>query len=148
MTLRLSAAQVFAKALIGTCLLSIAGCAQPPGPSIPQNENASLAEAKAALKTCSSYANSGGNAAVVANYAAGAAFGGVVVGPIIVASNHHNIRRRGEAGAVDNCLERYGFTRRELSEGELHMLNRLGPYGREKFLGHLIGGGTLETYVN
>ncbi len=148
MTLKLSAAQVFAKALIGTCLFSIAGCAQPPGPSIPQNQNASLAEAKAALNTCSSYAQSGGNAAVAANYVAGAAFGGIVVGPLIVASNHQNIRKRGEAGAVDNCLERHGFTRRELSEAELHMLNKLGPYGREKFLDHLIGGGTLETYVN
>lgn len=148
MTLRLSAAQVFAKALIGTCLLSIAGCAQPPGPSIPQHESASLAEAKAALESCSSYAYSGGNAAVAANYVAGTAFGSILVGPIVVASNQQNIRKRGEAGAVDNCLARHGYTRRELSDAELQMLNKLGPYGREKLLDHLIGGGTLETYVN
>jgi len=82
---------------------------------------------------------------LIGSYAAGFILGGVVVGPIIVASDHKDIRAMGEANAVDKCLAQNGYVRRDLTAAEMQALNASGKTQREMLLNHFVGGGTLDT---
>ncbi len=127
-------------------LLSLAACGDLPGPSVPAQPGQNLQSARQAVYACSANAARGGQNAVVSSYVGGVLFGGVLVGPIIVASNEGNIRAHGEAGAVDRCLNTRGFKRRDLTPAEVQALNRLSGSRRHQLLDHLISGQSLETF--
>lgn len=126
--------------------LMVAACGNPPGPSVPTQPGQSLLSARNAVNACARYAPGGGNNAVVGGYITGVVLGGILIGPIIVASNEETIRANGEANAVDRCLAKQGFTRRDLTEAEMTTLNSSSPNGRIALLNHLVGGGTLDTF--
>ena len=88
----------------------------------------------------------GSENALAASYVTGILFGGVLLGPIVVASNASDIRYGGALQAVDSCLKRQGFTRRDLTVEEVQALNGMDRYGREQLLDHLVGGGSLATF--
>ena len=135
----------------GICLaavLLLAGCVTQPGPSVPFREGANLIAARDAVRSCSGVAPKGGRNVVTGSYVAGVILGGLVLGPVYVASNEENIRAHGEAQAVDRCLADRGFVRRNLSEAEVQALRGRDPYSRQNLLNHLIGGGSLETSPN
>lgn len=125
-------------------VMVLTGCAETPGPSVPSQPGKNLASAKVALASCQGVAQKGGRGAVTGSYVAGVLLGGVVVGPIIVASNQKNIRSNGEVRAVDRCLGEQGYVRRDLTAQEVQALNTSDAYQRELILDHLIGGGTLD----
>jgi hypothetical protein len=127
-------------------VLGLTACTDYAGPAVPFKQGQNLAAARAAVQTCSQYAPRGGNGSVVGSYAAGVVFGGIVLGPIVVASNQKQIRSNGEARAVDRCLAERGFVRRNLTPGEITALRRLNNEQRERFLDHLIGGGSLGSF--
>jgi len=135
-----------AKLALICALLGAAGCAPPPGPSVPQQPGRSLADARAALQTCAGEGPRGGRAALTANYIGSVIWGGVVLGPLLIAANQENIQANGEVNAVDRCLSRQGFERRELTTAEVRALKQRDRYAREQLLDHLIRGGTLEGY--
>ena len=131
-------------AILSTLLLT--ACGSLPGPSVPTQPGQSLQSARNAVSACARYAPKGGNNAVVGGYVAGVVLGGVLIGPIIVASNEKTIRANGEANAVDRCLAKQGFTRRDLTEAEMWALNNSGPNERIVLLNHLVGGGRIDTF--
>jgi hypothetical protein len=128
-------------------LLLLAACGDLPGPSVPMQQGQTLSLANAAIEACSPVAARGGKNAVVGGYVTGVVLGGLVVGPIIVASNEDNIRANGEANAVDRCLAQKGFMRRDLTPAEVSALNASDPGQRRRILDHLVNGGTLETFA-
>lgn len=127
-------------------LLTLTACSDLPGPSVPSQPGANLASARQAVYACAHKAPGGGQNAVVGSYVGGVLFGGILLGPIVVASNEDNIRAHGEAGAVDRCLNRRGFERRDLTGAEVQALNRSVGDQRQRLLDHLVGGGALETF--
>jgi hypothetical protein len=127
-------------------LFLLAACGDGPGPSVAMQPGMTLSSANAAIRECAPDAPAGGKGAVVGSYVAGVVLGGIVVGPLIVAGNEDNIRAQGEAGAVDRCLAKRGFQRRDLTPAEFGALNGRSPAERQRLLNHLITGGTLETY--
>jgi hypothetical protein len=133
------------KLVLLSCLLTSA-CGDLPGPSVPMQSGSNLDAARAAVTACAPVAPKGGQNAVVGSYVGGVLFGGLLLGPIIVASNEDNIRINGEANAVDRCLAKQGYVRRDLTAEEVAVLNRSGAEGRRNLLNHLVGGGTLQTY--
>ena len=127
-------------------LIFLAACGNLPGPSVAMLPGQNLERANAAIRACSPVAERGGQNAVVGGYVSGVILGGIIVGPIIVANNEDNIRANGEASAVDRCLAKQGFKRRDLTEAEMAALNARGLEQRRQLLDHLINGGTLETF--
>ena len=127
-------------------LLALSACGHLPGPSVPAQAGQDLQSARQAVFACAPNAPQGGQNAVVGSYVGGVLFGGVVIGPIIVASNEDNIRANGEANAVDRCLAKSGFKRRDLTPQEVQALNGKTRSERQFLLDHLISGGTLATY--
>ena len=128
-------------------LMCLAACGDRPGPSVPMQEGNSLETANAAIRACAPFAPKGGKDAVASNYVAGVFLAGVIIGPIVVASNEDTIRANGEANAVDRCLAKEGFTRRDLTQAEVSALNARGVSQRRVLLDHLVKGGTLETFA-
>lgn len=126
-------------------LMFLTACASLPGPSVPMQQGQTLDRANAAIRACAPVAPRGGRNAVVGSYVTGVVLGGLVVGPILVASSESNIRANGEANAVDRCLAKQGFTRRDLTAAEMAALNSSGQSERRRILNHLVNGGTLET---
>ncbi len=132
---------------MGLAMLSlVAGCASVPGPSVPVQPGKSLASARVALDHCRREAPAGAQSALTASYVSGILFGGILLGPIVVASNADNIRYGGEVNAVDRCLNRQGFKRRDLTVDEVQALNGMDRTGRAQLLDHLVGGGTLASF--
>ncbi len=127
--------------------LSLAACGDLPGPSVPMQTDQTLTAANAAIRSCAPNAPQGGKNAVVGNYVAGVLLGGLILGPVVVASNEDTIRARGEANAVDKCLAERGFQRRDLTAAEVSALNMRGPNARRDLLNHLVRGGTLENFA-
>ena len=127
-------------------LLTLTACADLPGPSVPTQAGQNLASARQAVDTCAPNAPRGGQNAVVGSYVGGVLLGGILIGPIIVASNESRIRANGEANAVDRCLNKLGFERRDLTAGEVRALNSRTRYQRHLLLDHLIGGGSLQSF--
>jgi hypothetical protein len=128
-------------------LLILCGCGGLPGPSVPMQQGQTLELANAAIRSCAQFAPRGGQNAIVGGYVTGVLLGGIIVGPIVVASNAENIRAQGEASAVDRCLGDSGFIRRDLTPAELSALNSSGPEQRRRLLDHLVSGGTLEVFA-
>ncbi|NRB18377.1 MAG: hypothetical protein HRU33_12620 [Rhodobacteraceae bacterium] len=126
-------------------LAVLAGCAGTPGPSVPFQQGHSIAEAKAAIITCSPRARSGGNTAVVGSYLGWIIFAGIL-GPLIVYPAQDDIRDSGEASAVDRCLADLGYARRELTPEEVRVLNLTHGEQRRVLLDHLVDGSSLDTY--
>ena len=131
--------------LFGVCFL--AACGNLPGPSVPSQPGQSLFAAREAVHACAPNAPQGGRNAVTGHYIGGVFLVGIIIGPAIVAANEGNIRAHGEAGAVDKCLAKRGFERRDLTEAEVRALNR--SYGEQRIalLNHLVGGGSLESFA-
>jgi len=128
------------------CMFAVAGCGGLPGPSVPYQSGKNLDAARVAVRACAPVAPRGGRNAVTGGYVAGVILGGLVLGPIVVASNQSTIRANGEARAVDKCLAEKGYVRRDLTAEEVRALNSLDRYGRERLLDHLIGGGSIESF--
>ncbi len=124
----------------------LAACGPPPGPSVPYQPGKNLSAARTAVQSCVPAATKTGNGTIIGSYAASAVLGGVVVGPIIVATKHNKIRTNAEARGADKCLAKQGFVRRDLTVDEMRALNSHDQYVREALLDHLIGGGTLDTF--
>lgn len=118
-----------------------------PGPSVPMQEGATLSTANSAIRACSPVAPGGGQSAVVGNYIFSVVWGGVLLGPLIVASSEQSIRDYGEAGAVDRCLTDSGFKRRNLTTAEVSALNGLGSTDRQRLLDHFVAGGSLSDFA-
>jgi hypothetical protein len=125
----------------------LAACGDLPGPSVPSQPGQSLFAAREAVRACAPNAPQGGKNAVAGHYIGGVFLVGIIIGPAIVAANENNIRAHGEAGAVDNCLAKRGFERRDLTEAEVRALNQ--SYGEQRIalLDHLVGGGSLESFA-
>jgi hypothetical protein len=75
--------------------------------------------ARRAVQMCSRMGPQGGRNALTGSYIAGVVFGGLVLGPVIVATNARAIQDDGARAAVDKCLNENGFQRRELSFEEV-----------------------------
>ncbi len=133
------------KLVIASCFF-VAACGNGPGPSVPTQPGQNLQSARHAVSACARFAPRGGDDAVTSSYFSSVIFAGIIIGPIIVASNEGAIRADGEATAVDRCLSKQGFSRRNLSNAEMQALNSRDAYQRSRLLDHLIGGGTLESY--
>lgn len=131
-------------ALAGTLIL--AACGDLPGPSVPTQPGHNLQSARNAVNACAPHAPGGGTSAVVGGYVTSVILAGIIIGPIVVASNEDTIHANGEANAVDHCLAKKGFTRRDLTDAEMAALNRSTPSGRIALLDHLVGGGTLDSF--
>ena len=130
-----------------TCILGVfalAGCAAP-GPSVPFQSGKNLTAARTAVQSCRSPAEKGGANALTASYI-GSVVGFGVVGPIVVASNRHSIRNNGAAQAADKCLAEQGYVRRDLTPAEVRVLNSKNRAARRVLLGHLIAGGSLQSF--
>ena len=127
-------------------ILLLTACGNLPGPSVPMQQGKTLASANAAIQACAPFAPRGGQNAVVGGYVTGVLLGGIIVGPIIVSSNEDNIRANGEAGAVDRCLAKKGFKRRDLTPAEVSALNSGDREQRQRLLDHLVSGRTLDTF--
>lgn len=127
-------------------LLLLTSCGSLPGPSVAMQQGKTLALANAAIHACAPYAPSGGKNAVVGSYVTGVLLVGIIVGPIIVSSNENNIRANGEASAVDRCLAKQGFKRRDLTPAEVSALNSRDIGQRQRLLDHLVNGGTLASF--
>ncbi|MDU9002383.1 hypothetical protein [Sedimentitalea todarodis] len=134
------------KALLPALALCASACAPLPGPSVPQQTGHTLQSARAAVQVCSADAPKGGSSAVAGGYVGGVLLGGILLGPIIVAANEDEIRAHGEYSAVDRCLAERGFRRRDLTKAEIDFLNKATHDQRQRFLDHLINGGTLTTF--
>lgn len=125
--------------------LTLSACAQADRPSIPTKPGESFLEAKSAVQGCSGVAAQGGSNAVGINYVGNVLVGGLI-GVAGAAMNEDAIRARGEANAVDRCLKKQGYTRRDLSDAEVAALNRSTAGQRSALLDHLVGGGTLADF--
>lgn len=130
------------------CMAAVAGCATPsPGPSVPLQRGSNLHSARAAFDACLGAAQRSGDNTIAGHYIGSVFWGGVVVGPVIVASNSQALRYGGEVAGMDNCLERQGYTRRDLTPQEMRVLNASDSATRHALLDHLIGGGSLQTFA-
>jgi hypothetical protein len=127
-------------------VLALAGCGNYPGPSVPMQSGKTIEQANAAIRACAPYAPQGGKNALVGNYVGSILLAGVIIGPIVVASNEDPIRAQGEANAVDRCLAKEGFKRRDLTQEEVSALNARGINARRDLLNHLVMGGTLASF--
>jgi hypothetical protein len=126
-------------------LTALTACGQP-GPSVPFAQGQNMEVARAAVDTCSVFAPRGGQNRVTTMYVANAVLWGIVPGVIGTAIAEPNIRQRGQASAVDGCLEDRGFSRRDLTSAEIIALDTADPTTRAKLLDHLVMGGQLETF--
>ncbi|MEP3346559.1 MAG: hypothetical protein ABJN34_16020 [Litoreibacter sp.] len=131
--------------VLATVLLS--ACSAAKKPAVPSQSGMNLAAARQAYSSCVPNAPRGGQNAVVGSYVAGVVLGGVLIGPIIVASNERNIRYNGEAGGVDRCLRKQGYKRRVLTDAEINTINSSSPTTRRHLLDHLVAGGTLTNFT-
>lgn len=130
------------------CIATVAGCAAPtPGPSVPFQPGSNLQSARAAFDACLGLAERSGNNTVAGHYVGSVFWGGLVVGPVIVASNSEALRYGGEVAGMDRCLDRQGYARRDLTPQEIRALNAADVATRRAMLDHLIGGGTLQTFA-
>jgi hypothetical protein len=130
------------------CIAAVAGCAsRPPGPSVPLQRGASLHSARAAFDACLGPAHRSGDNTLAGHYIGSVLWGGLVVGPVIVASNSEALRYSGEVSGMDSCLARQGYTRRDLTPQEIAALNGADIATRHALLDHLIGGGTLQSFA-
>ncbi|WP_370311613.1 hypothetical protein [Sagittula sp.] len=128
------------------CSALLAACAaQTPGPSVPYQRGASLASARAAFQSCLGPAQQSGQNTMAGHYIGSVLWGGVVVGPIFVASNAPALRYNGEVSGMDRCMKKRGFTRRDLTPQEMQALEAADPVTRRAMLDHLVAGGTLDT---
>ena len=134
------------KALILISAILLAACSSLPGPSVPMQQGKTLALANAAINACAPFAPRGGDNSVVGSYVTGILLVGVIIGPIVVASNETSIRANGEASAVDGCLAKQGFKRRDLTPAEVVALNSKDIGQRKQLLDHLVNGGTLANF--
>lgn len=125
--------------------LALSACAAPK-PSVPAQPGKTISEAKQATRLCAPNGPQGATNAVVGNYIFSVVWGGILLGPIVVASTEDQIRQNGARRAIDKCLEEQGYTRRELTAEEGAFLNALSGYQRQIFLDHLVGGGSLEEF--
>lgn len=132
--------------LLPLALLGLAACSDMPGPSVPSQSGQTLGAARIALQQCGVVGPNGGDGAVFGSYVGGVVLGGIIVGPIVVAMNEDYIRAHGEAGAVDRCLAKKGFKRRDLTPEEVSALSSSSPSVRLALLNHLVGGGSLATF--
>ena len=125
----------------------LAGCGDLPGPSVPSQPGQTLYAAREAVRACAPNGPQGGRNTVAGHYIGGVVLVGIIIGPVIVAANEDSIRAQGEANAVDKCLAKRGFVRRDLTDAEVLALNR--SYGAERIalLDHLVGGGSLESFA-
>jgi hypothetical protein len=126
-------------------VVSIAACSLPP-PSVPSQLGKSLFDAKAAISSCEPNAPQGATNAVVSSYIFSVVWGGILLGPIVINASEDQIRRNGARRAIDRCLEDYGYNRRELTVEESNFLNAQHGYQRQRFLNHLVAGGSLEEF--
>lgn len=131
-----------------TLVLSVAvsACSVHKPRAVPMQPGKSVQEARDDLSSCARRAPEAGRKAVVANYAASPIWGGLVLGPLVIAAREKEVRKNGERRAVDRCLEQRGYQRRELTPEEEEFLNRGDTHQREFFLQHLMEGGTLESF--
>jgi len=130
--------------LVGAGVL--AGCSGNPGLSVPHQPGANFSAARAAVLSCSPHGPKGGENALVGSYIAGVLLGGLVLGPAVVYSTRDDIRASGAVSAVDRCLGDLGYTRRELTEEEIRVLNTTSGERRRLLLDHLVVGGSVETF--
>ena len=72
---------------------------------------------------------------------------GIVIGPLLTVPFEDELRNQGAIDQVNRCMEEHGFKRRALSDGETFWLNNSAGEERKRRLSHLVGGGTVETYV-
>lgn len=127
-------------------VLAFAACGQTKGPSVPYQPGANLLDARKAVRACAPLAEKGGQDALTASYVTGALLGGFLLGPAVVTATQYDIREWGKADAVDDCMEKRGWERRNLTAQETTRLNSLPYYQRQYLLDHLIGGGSLATF--
>ena len=86
------------------CFATLAGCAaQVPGPSVPFRAGANLDAARGAFDACTGAAERSGQNTLAGHYVGSVLWGGVIVGPIVVASNAPNLRYTGEVSGMDRC---------------------------------------------
>lgn len=134
------------KKLLLVPVIALTACGQTKGPSVPYQPGANLADARQVVRACAPLADQGGQDAVSASYVTGALLGGLLLGPAVVAAAQYDIREWGKADAVDECLEKRGWQRRNLTAQETVRLNSLPYYQRQYLLDHLISGGSLATF--
>ncbi|GLP87763.1 hypothetical protein [Tritonibacter mobilis] len=136
--------------LTGAVLLSaslLVGCAAvEPLPSVPTKTGSTVFEARQSLEFCAPQGPKGAKAAVTSSYIASMIFLGILPGAIIAASGEDHTRSQGALNAVDDCLEKQGFERRELTAKEAAAIKQRDRYAREMLLSHLVAGGTLADY--
>lgn len=126
--------------------VSVAGCAaRTPGPSVPLRAGSDLDTARAAFQSCLGPAAQSGQTTLAGHYVGSVLWGGVVVGPIFVASNADALRYNGEVSGMDRCMNKNGFVRRDLTPQEMRALEGADPATRQAILNHLVAGGTLDT---
>ncbi len=128
------------KVFIVGAALSLTACGQLPGASVPMQSGSNVTSARAAINSCVPNAKRSGQTAVTSSYVAGVVLGGIIVGPIVVASNQESIRRSGEFNGVDRCLADLGYQRRELTQSEIAMLRSVPEQNRQELLNRLIEG--------
>ena len=126
--------------------MTLSACSGGKGPAVPSQSGKNLATARQAYWTCVPNAPRAGQNAVIGGYVAGVVLGGILIGPIIVASNEQSIRRSGEASGVDSCLRKQGFQRRVLTKPEIRAVNSSLPTTRARLLDHFVAGGTLANF--
>ena len=126
--------------------MTLGACGGGKGPAVPAQSGKNLAASRHAFATCLPNAPQGGQNAVVGGYVAGVILGGILIGPIIVASNERSIRHSGEAGGVDRCLRKLGYQRRVLTKPEVQAINSSSPTTRARLLDHFVAGGTLSNF--
>ncbi|KAE9628327.1 hypothetical protein GP644_17005 [Parasedimentitalea maritima] len=125
---------------------AIAGCSGMLGPSVPFQKGKNFTSARTAVLSCAPNGPKGGKNAVVGSYVAGVLLGGLIVGPVVVASTEDSIRTSGAMSAVDRCLADLGYARRELTEHEVRVLNATSGEQRRLLLDHYVAGGSVETF--
>jgi hypothetical protein len=103
--------------------------------------------ARAAFQSCLGPAEQTGNATMAGHYMGSVLWGGVVVGPIFVASNSDALRYNGEVSGMDRCMEKNGFVRRDLTAQEMRALEGADPMTRRAMLDHLVSGGSLDQFT-
>jgi hypothetical protein len=136
-TLRSTAALLAAAALI-------AGCSQTYGPSVPSQPGKSFFAARDAYQKCLPTARATGQNTMTSSYIMSVLLGGLVLGPVIVASNQDGIRYSGEAGGLDKCLADAGYVRRDLTPQEIKILNNSFGERRMLLLDQLVAGETID----
>ncbi|MGP6089435.1 hypothetical protein [Antarctobacter jejuensis] len=134
---------------IGAALFAtlVAGCAaNVRGPSVPFQAGSNLDSARAAFASCTGQARKAGQTSLTGHYVGSVLWGGLVLGPIVVASNAPALRYGGEINGMDQCLQKRGFVRRDLTPAELRALEGADRATRRMILDHLVGGGTMDTF--